>query len=97
MSQLLNKVGIFVFLFLCGCSENVEKDLAACKLEAIQIYKPGVSELKWDEPILSFIGICMTAAGYIRVDSQPCSVPAGTPFISLLEPRGWGKMVLHHG
>jgi len=48
----------------CGCSDNVEKDLAACKLEAIQIYKPGVSELKWDEPTLSFIGICMTAAGY---------------------------------
>ena len=40
-------VGILALLLLCGCSDNVEKDLAACKLEAIQIYKPGVSELKW--------------------------------------------------
>ena len=67
-------VGNLALLLLCGCSDNVEKDLAACKLEAIQIYKPGVSELKWDEPTLSFIGLCMTAAGHVRVDSQtrPC-------------------------
>ena len=66
-------VSIVALLLLCGCPDNVEKDLAACKLQAIQIYEPGVSELKWDEPILSYIGICMTAEGYTRVDSQPCS------------------------
>ena len=68
-------VGILALLLLCGCSDNVEKDLAACKLEAIQIYKPGVSELKWDEPTLSFIGLCMTAAGYVgssTVGLVPC-------------------------
>jgi hypothetical protein len=82
-------VGILALLLLCSCSDNMEKDLAACKLEAIQIYEPGVSELKWDEPILSFIGICMTAAGYIKVDSQTCSLPSGTPFISCWRPRNW--------
>ena len=65
----------------------MEKDLAACKLQAIQIYEPGVSELKWDEPILSYIGICMTAEGYTRVDSQPCSLPAGIPVYLLLAPE----------
>ena len=82
-------VGILALLFLCGCPDNVEKDLAACKLQAIQIYEPGVSELKWDEPILSYIGICMTAEGYTRVDSQPCSLPAGIPFISCWRPKHW--------
>ena len=85
-------VGILALLLLCGCSDNVEKDLAACKLEAIQIYKPGVSELKWDEPTLSFIGLCMTAAGYVRVDSQTCSLPADTPFISCWRPRIGGEL-----
>jgi hypothetical protein len=78
-------VGILVLLFLCGCSDNVEKDLAACKLQAIQIYEPGVSELKWEEPILSYIGICMTAAQAMSestVSRVPCrrvfrSSPAG--------------------
>jgi hypothetical protein len=82
-------VGILSFLLPCGCSGNVEKDLAACKLQAIQIYKPGVSELKWDEPILSYIGICMTAAGYTRLDSQTCSLPAGAPFISCWRAKNW--------
>ena len=82
-------VSILAPLLLCGCSDNVEKDLAACKLQAIQIYEPGVSELKWDEPILSYIGICMTAEGYTRVDSQPCSLPAGIPFISCWRPKHW--------
>ena len=82
-------VGIAALLLLCGCSDNVEKNLAACKLQAIQIYEPGVSELTWDEPILSYVGICMTAAGYSRVQTQLCSLPAGTPYISCWRPKNW--------
>ena len=33
-------VSILALLLLCGCSDNVEKDLAACKLQAIQTYDP---------------------------------------------------------
>ena len=76
-------VGILGLLFLCGCSDNVEKDLAACKLQAIQIYEPGVSELKWEEPILSYIGICMTAAGYVR-SRHSAVFPAGRYAVYLL-------------
>jgi hypothetical protein len=60
-------VGILALLFLCGCSDNEEKDLAACKLQAIEVYRPGVGELKWDEPILSYIGICKTSIAKLRI------------------------------
>ena len=45
---------------LCGCSDNLDKDLAGCKLTAIELYRPSVGELAWDDKILNYVGTCMT-------------------------------------
>jgi hypothetical protein len=52
-------------LALGGCFDNKEAMLAACKVRAMEIYKPQ-SELSQDSRASEYVFNCMIAAGYQR-------------------------------
>jgi hypothetical protein len=68
-------VGFVSALALCGASsDDKERDLAKCKLRAIELYRPPGDEGEWKSEALVYLRTCMRAAGYWWDDqSSDCS------------------------
>lgn len=52
-------VGIISALTLCGFSEGAERDLAQCKLKAIELYRPPAAVGEWKPEPLMYVHTCM--------------------------------------
>ena len=80
-------VGFVPALALCGASsDNKERDLAKCKLRAIELYRPSADEGEWKGEQLVYVRTCMREAGYWWDDQRPdCSSTLDRTFF----PRCW--------
>src|SRR6187200_596762 len=74
-------------LALCGASsDDTERDLAKCRLKAIELYRPPADEGEWKGEPLVYMRTCMRAAGYWWDDQSPnCS----SMLDRTLFPRCW--------
>jgi len=82
-------VGFASALALCASSGNFgdkDRDLAKCKLKAIELYQPPADEGEWKSEPLVYVRTCMRAAGYWwDVQNRDCSSMLDRTFL----PRCW--------
>ena len=61
-------------LAVAGCSDNTKRDLAACRLKAIEEYHLRAASKDNDDDAAYYVEICMEAAGYqLHVSTKGCS------------------------
>jgi hypothetical protein len=48
---------------LFGCSDATQKDMAYCKVKAMEIYRPPAIESEWGSEPLAYVFQCMLASG----------------------------------
>ncbi|HSB58414.1 MAG TPA: hypothetical protein VLD66_02320, partial [Methyloceanibacter sp.] len=71
----------------CGCTDDRESDLAACKVKAIEAYKPENVEV--DNPSADYVYYCMLAAGYREQLRETCKGRIGIMIESCWHPKNW--------
>ena len=83
-------LGVISVFVLCGFSDSAERDLARCKLKAIELYRPPADEGSWKLEPLVYVRTCMEAAGYQwNQQDADCAYGAGSTFDWTFVGRCW--------
>jgi hypothetical protein len=65
---------VLAALAVAGCSDTTKRDLATCRLKAIEEYHLRAASKDDDEDAAYYVEICMQAEGYqLHVSTKGCS------------------------